>query len=383
VLVDERMTGWGTVDGDQALQLFQQLLAEASDAFLMSVTYHRIAPHGTAGRARVAGTDANGGSFELLFEQIVILRAGKVARLELLPLGQVDEALRRLNAFAPSPEPETAVPDNTAASAARRYTDAVFADEWDVAATNVSPSIEMDDRRAGLAVRYVGRDQMLADSKRVRASVHNATAVTIATRGDHLALLSWHYIGERWGAGFEIEFLLVVETGPEDMMVSWINVDPDDLPRALTELDDRYSASLPAEQAATFDLWRRCVRLYNLQDWEGMRSLTTPDFVVVDKRAIGVWGTADRDQWFRLCQQTFEIAADVFLVNSVVLRMDRLGQVGLMSTTGNVPNGGPFDMWTWGFTVVRDDKLARLESFSTAEEAIQHFDRLLADEDRG
>jgi ketosteroid isomerase-like protein len=381
MLVDERMTGWGTVDADQAVQLFQQLLDAASDAFLMCLAYHRVAPKGTAGRVCVRGTDAHGGSFELVFEQLMIQQSGKVARLELLPLGQVDEALCRLDAFTPPAASEIAVPDNTASAAARRYTDAVFADEWDVAAATVSPSIEMDDRRVGLAVRYVGREQMLADSKRVQASVNNATAMTVATRGDHIALVAWHYIGGRWGAEFEIDFLLVVETDPDDMIVSWINFDPDDRARALTELDDRYAASLPAEQTATFAVLRRFVDLYNRQDWEGLRGVLTDDFVRVDERVIG-WGAVDRDQWLRRSQQLVEMAPDAFMLTTVIQRVDRHGGLGFLRISGTVPDGGPFDLSAWGITAVRNGKLARLESCPTAELAIDHFDRLLADEER-
>jgi hypothetical protein len=61
----------------------------------MCVAVHTIAPHGSVGRVRVSGTVPGGGEFENLCESMAIARDGKLTRLELLPEGQVDEAIRR------------------------------------------------------------------------------------------------------------------------------------------------------------------------------------------------------------------------------------------------------------------------------------------------
>jgi ketosteroid isomerase-like protein len=211
--------------------------------------------------------------------------------------------------------------------------------------------------------------------------VHSATTTTVATRGDNIALVARRFVGERWGAEFEIDFLMVVETDPDDRIVFWINFDPDDRARALTELDNRYAASLPTEVAATFGLFSRFVDLHNRRDWEAQQALLTDDFVFVDDRTIG-WGTVDRDQRLRHEQQLVEMTPDASMFTAAIHRMDRRGGLGLVRIEGTVPDGGPFDMWFWGFSVVRGGKLARLEAFPTAEEAIEQFDRLLADEER-
>jgi hypothetical protein len=76
------------------------------------------------------------------------------------------------------------------------------------------------------------------------------------------------------------------------------------------------------------------------------------------------------------------MAPDAFMLTTVIQRVDRHGGLGFLRISGTVPDGGPFDLSAWGITAVRNGKLARLESCPTAELAIDHFDRLLADEER-
>src|SRR5206468_5567634 len=97
VVVDERVTGWGTVAPDEFAENLQQLITMAPDVALTCVAVHTITADGAVVRLRVAGTVPGGGLFEMMFEATVAVRAGKLVRLELLPEGQVEEALRRLH----------------------------------------------------------------------------------------------------------------------------------------------------------------------------------------------------------------------------------------------------------------------------------------------
>jgi hypothetical protein len=100
VIVDERVTGWGTLDRDAFLDNLQLLVGMAPDASLTCVDVHAITPHGSVGRFRVSGTVPGGGEFEILFEITGVVRNGKLTRLELLPEGHVDDAIFRLGQAA-------------------------------------------------------------------------------------------------------------------------------------------------------------------------------------------------------------------------------------------------------------------------------------------
>jgi ketosteroid isomerase-like protein len=105
MVVDERITGWGTLDPVAFVDHLRELVSMAPDAFLASVDVYEVAPHGSVGRLAVSGTVAGGGEFEIAFECVIVVRGEELARLELLPPGHVDEAVRRFRAFNPSQQP--------------------------------------------------------------------------------------------------------------------------------------------------------------------------------------------------------------------------------------------------------------------------------------
>jgi hypothetical protein len=82
VVVDERMTGWGTVSVDEFVRRSQELIDMVPDARLMNVMVDRAG----ATRSRVTGTvPAGGGPFELIFDTVATVRGSRIARLDLLP----------------------------------------------------------------------------------------------------------------------------------------------------------------------------------------------------------------------------------------------------------------------------------------------------------
>ncbi|MHB8463264.1 MAG: nuclear transport factor 2 family protein, partial [Acidimicrobiales bacterium] len=97
VIVDERLSGWGSLGRDAFLSHLQQLIGMAPDAVLMCAAVHTIAADGFVGRFRITGTVPGGGAFEMLFETVGVVSHGKLVRLELLPEGHVEAALRRLS----------------------------------------------------------------------------------------------------------------------------------------------------------------------------------------------------------------------------------------------------------------------------------------------
>jgi hypothetical protein len=82
MIVDERMTGWGTINVDEFVLRSRELTDMVPDAYLMNVMVDRAGMT----RSRVSGTVPDGGGpFELVFDTVATVRAGRIARLDLLP----------------------------------------------------------------------------------------------------------------------------------------------------------------------------------------------------------------------------------------------------------------------------------------------------------
>jgi hypothetical protein len=110
-------------------------------------------------------------------------------------------------------------------------------------AARIAPDLDMDDRRAGLTVKYQGAEIALADFKRVFAAVRSVDDTVIATRGDQRALVRRHWTGTRQGFEFEMNFLSVAACDADGRLLSWVVFDPDDLASALAELDERRTSA--------------------------------------------------------------------------------------------------------------------------------------------
>jgi ketosteroid isomerase-like protein len=96
VVVDERMTGWGTIDRATFVERIKELFTIAPDAELSAETVYSVSAAGIAGRFRVTGTVPGGGEFSMFFEVAGNVRDGVFGCIALLPEGQVEEAMQRL-----------------------------------------------------------------------------------------------------------------------------------------------------------------------------------------------------------------------------------------------------------------------------------------------
>jgi ketosteroid isomerase-like protein len=89
VIVDKRVTDWGTLDRETFIEHLGELVGMATDAFLACVTVYELTATGSAGRFRVTGTVPDGGDFEIPFECVSTVRDGRLTRLELLSPAQL------------------------------------------------------------------------------------------------------------------------------------------------------------------------------------------------------------------------------------------------------------------------------------------------------
>ena len=113
--------------------------------------------------------------------------------------------------------------------------------DWDWYADRFADDVISDDRRTGVnSGRYVGRER-LVDLTRSLAEVGftSVSQTPIAVRGDRLVLLERTFHNPD---GFDLDVLALVEVDEHDRTCRNTLFDPDDLPAALTELDERFAA---------------------------------------------------------------------------------------------------------------------------------------------
>src|SRR6266542_4020992 len=97
------MTGWGVLNLRQFVDHLRELIAIAPDVFVFCDTVHLLTEQGSVGHYRSVGTMPEGGEFELAFELFAVHREGRIARLEMFPDGEVDEALSRFRECVSAP----------------------------------------------------------------------------------------------------------------------------------------------------------------------------------------------------------------------------------------------------------------------------------------
>ena len=100
VIVDDRLIGWGKLDRGSFIERVQELIRMAPDVFLAPTAVHSITPQGAVCTFQITGTVPGGGEFAMFFETTAAVQGAKIVRLEMLPEGRVEEAMRRLSSPA-------------------------------------------------------------------------------------------------------------------------------------------------------------------------------------------------------------------------------------------------------------------------------------------
>ena len=104
--------------------------------------------------------------------------------------------------------------------------------------------------------------------------------------------------------GHEMVFLNVAEIDESGRAQSITSFDEDALADAIDELTARYLAGEGASRAADLETGRQFTARINAGDWDGIRSLVTEDFEVVDTRRLS-WPTLGRDEFIE-AQESYD-----------------------------------------------------------------------------
>jgi len=181
------------------------------------------------------------------------------------------------------------------------------------------------------------------------------------------------------GSTVEREFLRLTEVDADGRIRAVIRFDPEDRAAAFAEAQARFAAG----EAAAIEGMARIVpltRAFERRDWETLRSRLAEDAVIWDRRAPGVLGTLDRDQWLESLRVAADLAPDVDSEVVRTLSWNRHGRVDVARMFGATPDGGAFENLFVRVVVVDSGRIQRYEVFDVAdaERALARFDELCA-----
>jgi ketosteroid isomerase-like protein len=378
VYEDHRRTGVGRIDGAAAFVESLEVLWELAPA--TAIEFGRSWPgldrHGAVTVIRRYGTLPDGGAFESEYLELFVAAHGRATHLELFELEQLDAALARLAELRPDP---LAIPPNAATRARERWSRAVVARDWDAVRRLVAPGFVFEDRGRRALVR--------GDVETWIASADYTTALPgvrieiplVATTGDRVSIDEIRWAGSPEGDGFEFGRLRVLEVDGEGRFRAALLFDPEDRAAAFAEAQARFLAGEAAGCAAqrlvtaSYDaFFRRDLAVFR-------ERLVAPDFVYEDRRTIGL-GRYGRDDYVESLRALLNLAADVAVEELYTLAWNEHGRVVVNRLAGTFPGGGPFERPNASVWLARDGRLARYETFESAdaERALARFAELCA-----
>jgi hypothetical protein len=151
----------------------------------------------------------------------------------------------------------------------------------------ISERFQVIDRRAMPSAPCIGREAGIVGLHRLLADYPDIDAVTLAVRGESLALVEWRC---RNPSGFEATYLNVHEFDDAGHLVEQVRFDEDDFEDAYRELERRYYAGEGAAFAAGGVLQTEHLTALNRGDLDrAFGELTAPDFRVTS-RSRSVFG---------------------------------------------------------------------------------------------
>jgi ketosteroid isomerase-like protein len=371
VLEDHRRTGVGRIVGVDAYldSLDPALLGLVSiQTDLLSVC--AIERHGAVGTARVFGTLADGGDFEILYAAAITVAGGRVTRLEQFEIDDVDAALARFAELRPDP---LRIPPNAAMRVHGRWREATAAADRESLEALYAPTLVFEDRRRSMLTSG-DRQMLLANDLLIGSSRPGISATFLATAGDRLSLQHMLIAGTYEDAAYEAEFLQVIEVDGDGRLVAVIAFDPDDRCAASRELLER-SARSEGSSSLALEL-RRAIFDHDL---ERVRALLPAGFVYHDHRRIGAGRIERADDFVAWLAGLFERSADAIIEPLYVVASEAHGMLTVGHTFGTLVDGGAFESVYYNVVGPLGVELYELED---VERARARFEELRPDPTR-
>jgi ketosteroid isomerase-like protein len=309
---DHRLLGWGTLRGIDAWMRTQQVLVELAPDTGVRNDHFMTSEHGYLRSARILGT-RDGGAFELALLRVdEVDAAGKVCRIDLYDVDDVEAALARFAEVAARGEAGLGPFENTASRAWRAVNEAWTARDLErFEALHAAFQRYRDHRRLfQLDLDRVGFLDFTRPLLTMRAG--HASLDLVATRGERLALMHSVMRMEDDTVGpSTIESLMMIEADARGAIAAYDRWDLEDEEAAHAELDAQWEAdegALHPQASAWAAAFRRA---FASRDWDAMSALQAPDQVANDYRLVG-WGTLrGAGAWTPTLRELVALAPDV------------------------------------------------------------------------
>jgi ketosteroid isomerase-like protein len=362
--VDHRpLVGTGPLDRDAWLERSRAFVDLLSTIVLFTARVFRRELFGMVTLTCVAGTNTEGGRFEVTLPQVTIFDGDKIKRIERFAEGQLDDALRRFDELAPTPPLDL---ENVAVRTQRRGIDG-----WADDAT-------LHDRRQGFGFTITGKAEIFEHSRALPLPV--AAFEPLAVRGERLALYRVVRTGDvPHGLGdAEVTFLTLHELDDAGLIAEAVMFDADDFGAAIAELDSRFLDGEGAHDPV-LEWIAKSVLWFRTDDWDGYRALYSEDFEFVDRGPYKL-GVRNRDELADMLHRFRQTAPQMMnVVAKIVERRDN-GAIYVARIIGPGLAGDLADTLRYAVVTFRDGVCTRTESFASdaLDDARNRLDELLA-----
>ena len=363
VMYDHRPLGWDTMNRATYVESLRTLVEMAPDV-RFRVDHVKRSQRAVFVSGMWVGT-REGGAFEAPRSSVMELDArGRICRIDLYNLDQLDAALARFAELRPDP---LRIPPNAAMRACERHVRALEARDWKAQEAWIAPGFILDDRRRGILLTF-DRDQLIAGERVIAKGETRRHPTVLATAGDRLVLEHVRFTGPGDAVDFEIENLSLTEIDAEERYVAVVAFDADDRRAANKEMLERFArgeaASIP------FDFQRALVD----RDLDRCRAVLPDDFVFDDHRRTGMGRLEGADEYIAAMAALFELSPDVLIEVMYYVAVEKHGFVAVAHTFGTLAaTGGEFEFVVVQLAHVRDGQPVGGELFE-----IEDIDAALA-----
>ena len=375
---DHRRTGIGRVgNADDYVASIGAVFEQSPDVTTNTLYHVAVDAHGSLSVGSMFGTLLHGGEFESVFVRLNVYQDGRVIGTELFEPEELDVAQAWFEALRPQP---ALIPPNAATRASQQIGRAFRARDWGALRSLARADFTFTDRRRRALVSG-DVDLLVKNFEYVRSTWPDlrTTFNLIGTVGDRIALERLTFVANAKGGISEGEFLRVMEVDADGRLQAVIHFDDEDRADAFAEAHARFAAgeAAGAGQSVFAALSRASARW----DLEAVRTCLADDAVLHDRRAVGVLGENNRDQWLDSLRTLMDLAPDSRSEQFRVLAWNGHGRVAATRRFGTMRNGGAFETVFVGVWLTAGDRIRHYEIFDIddANRALARFDELCAE----
>ncbi len=392
IVEDHRRAGLGRLEGGDAYADSLAVLWELASVTTVELGWYwpAIAPDGALVTIRRTGDIAGGGPFESDYLYLFFHAQGRMTRVELFELEDLDAALARFEELRGSERREglaaSVRPNLATAAMERNWTafDALDLDAadaaLDAARAHYAPDFVWDDRRPLVGLSG-GLDLMLASVRERLVMGARQQRTIVGTAGDRVAIGRALWAGGPPDGRFEVEFLVVSEVDEAGLFSALIFFEPGDTRAAQREAWSRWAAIDPAV-APVLDGILEITDAWNAHDRARLRACYAEGLVVEDHRLAGIGRIVGVDAYVETNAVLWDLAPDQRIGYGWSLpAVDRHGAVGILRREGRLPDGGAFESEYVTLSRRNGDLITHLEFFELValDAALARFEELRPD----